>query len=169
MAAEVLRFDDWKEAIRAQVPAEKRAAYSEAITKFHYWLRQNAKPITLETFQEHVAWKQSYMPADRFAIRREALQWYYKEALKRSTTANTAVREKKAERGREREDAQNSAVDVCRRIAQALVSTCSAPAKGRGRSCRSLVSPRVVLPSRLFGRVVLRVRRPGPSCAGRVA
>lgn len=108
MAAEVLRFDGWRQAIRAQVPVEKRAAYSEAITKFHYWLRQNAKPITLETFQEHVAWKKSYMPADRFAIRREALQWYYKEALKRSTTANTGIREKKAERGR----AQETAVDL---------------------------------------------------------
>lgn len=112
MAAKVLRFDDWKQAIGAQVPAEKRAAYSEAITKFHYWLRQKAKPMTHEAFKEHVAWKKSYMPADRFAIRREALRWYYKEALKRSAAANTADREKKAEPLRDRKDAQHSAVDL---------------------------------------------------------
>lgn len=84
MTEHVLKFDDWQSVLNKEVPAEKRVAYTEAIRKFHYWLRQNSKPITLKTFQEHVAWKKSYMCAERFAIRREALQWFYKKALERS-------------------------------------------------------------------------------------
>lgn len=83
MTTEV-HFDNWRKVLSEEVPLEKRAAYSEAIVKFHYWLRQKGKPPTLESFREHVAWKQSYMQPERFVIRREALRWFYKEAIRRA-------------------------------------------------------------------------------------
>lgn len=92
MSGAVLRFDDWERALEEQVPIEKRAAYSEAVRKFRFWLKQKSKPATLESFQEHVAWKKSYMSPDRFAIRREALRWYYAEAVRRSEASSNTGR-----------------------------------------------------------------------------
>jgi len=73
-----VHFPNWRSELVKQVPPEKRRAYSEAITKFLYWLRQNGRAPTLDVFREHVRWKKSYLPQDRFGIRREALLWYYR-------------------------------------------------------------------------------------------
>ena len=70
---------DWRAALEREIPVSDRAAYREAIVKFHYWLKQEGKRPTLETFKEHVEWKRSYMPPGRFAVRRKALRWYFKK------------------------------------------------------------------------------------------
>ena len=77
-----VHFPNWRSELVKQVPPEKRRAYSEAITKFLYWLRQNGRAATLDVFREHVRWKKSYLPQDRFGIRREALLWYYREGMR---------------------------------------------------------------------------------------
>jgi integron integrase len=71
-------FEDWESVLKAQVPPDRQRAYREAIVKFRYWLREKGKQPVVETFKEHLAWKQSYLSPERFAIRREALRWYYR-------------------------------------------------------------------------------------------
>lgn len=72
-----IRFDDWESVLREQVPEDRQRAYREAIVKFRYWLRETGKSPVAGTFKEHLDWKQSYLPHDRFILRREALRWYY--------------------------------------------------------------------------------------------
>jgi len=76
-------FEDWESVLKAQVPPDRQRPYREAIVKFRYWLREKGKQPVVETFKEHLAWKQSYLSPERFAIRREALRWYYKTATER--------------------------------------------------------------------------------------
>lgn len=78
-------FEGWQAALSG-VPAEVRPAYREAITKFRYWLRETGKAATAGTFKAHLAWKKSYLPPDKFALRQEALRWYYAEGVKRMRT-----------------------------------------------------------------------------------
>ncbi len=83
-----VRIHDWQAALEREIPAVERAAYREAIVKFHYWLKQEGKPPTLDTFKEHVDWKRSYMPPERFAVRRKALLWYFNEYFSDSPPAS---------------------------------------------------------------------------------
>jgi integron integrase len=76
-------FEDWESVLKAQVPPDRQRPYREAIVEFLYWLREKGKQPVVETFKEHLAWKQSYLSPERFAIRREALRWYYKTATER--------------------------------------------------------------------------------------
>ena len=70
--------ESWIAKLRTDVPPEKQACYREAVVKFNHWLRSTGKSPSLDAFKEHLAWKQSYMDAARFAERREALRWYYR-------------------------------------------------------------------------------------------
>lgn len=76
-------FEDWESVLKAAVPPDRQRGYREAIVKFRYWLREKGKQPVVETFKEHLAWKQSYLSPERFAIRREALRWYYKAGTER--------------------------------------------------------------------------------------
>lgn len=72
-----IRCDDWESVLREQVPEDRQRAYREAIVKFRYWLRETGKSPVAGAFKEHLDWKQSYLPHDRFILRRKALRWYY--------------------------------------------------------------------------------------------
>ncbi len=85
-------FEDWESVLKAQVPPDRQRPYREAIVKFRYWLREKGKQPVVEAFKEHLAWKQSYLSPERFAIRREALRWYYKAGTERMWE-NTVPRE----------------------------------------------------------------------------
>lgn len=80
-------FDDWEAVLQAEVSPELHRPYREAIVKFRYWLRQTGKPATVAAFKEHLAWKKSYLPPDKFALRREALRWYHREGMLRMRPA----------------------------------------------------------------------------------
>ena len=80
-------FDDWEKVLKAKVPASRYRAYREAIVKFRYWIRQTGKSPDAGTFKEHLEWKKSYLSPDRFALRHEALRWYYREGRKRMAAA----------------------------------------------------------------------------------
>ena len=95
MDGQTIIFEDWQSALDG-VPAERRRAYREAIAKFRYWLRETGKPATPETFKTHLDWKKSYLPAERFALRQEALRWYYAEGLKRMRSASRSTAQGKA-------------------------------------------------------------------------
>ena len=81
----MITFDDWEQVLKARVPPDRYHAYREAIVKFRHWLRKTNKIPSVEAFKLHLEWKQSYLDPDRFAIRREALRWYYLEGRKRMT------------------------------------------------------------------------------------
>ena len=81
----VIIFEDWERVLRTDIPAEQQSAYREAIVKFRYWLRETRKPANAETFKKHLAWKQSYLNPEQFAVRREALRWYYQAGRKQET------------------------------------------------------------------------------------
>jgi integrase len=72
-------MEDWERLLREAVPADRQRGYREAIVKFRYWLRATGKPPTVAAFKEHLDWKQSYLSPARFAVRQEALRWYYAE------------------------------------------------------------------------------------------
>lgn len=78
----LIRFEQWEKALRDTVPIALQAAYREAIVKFLYWLRQTGKTAGVEVFKEHLAWKKSYLPPEQFAVRQEALRWYYDQCRK---------------------------------------------------------------------------------------
>ena len=80
-------FEDWERALRADVPSDLQRTYREAIVKFRYWLRQTGRSANTATFKEHLAWKQSYLSPERFAVRREALRWYYKAGRNHSASS----------------------------------------------------------------------------------
>lgn len=83
MDSEYIIFEDWETVLREVVPVDRRRAYREAIVKFRYWLRETDKEPNASTFKEHLKWKQSYLSPERYAVRREALRWYYAEGLRR--------------------------------------------------------------------------------------
>lgn len=83
MDAKPIVFEDWEAVLNAEVPLERQRRYREAIVKFRYWLRETGKPAIDAVFKEHLEWKKSYLSAERFEIRREALRWYYKTGLER--------------------------------------------------------------------------------------
>ena len=86
-------FDDWEAVLQAEVSPELRRPYREAIVKFRYWLRQTGKPATVATFKEHLAWKKSYLPPEKFALRQEALRWYHRKGLSRMRPAMSPTAE----------------------------------------------------------------------------
>ena len=88
-------FEDWQAALNG-VPADVRRAYREAIVKFRYWLRETGKPANAETFKAHLDWKKSYLPPERFALRQQALRWYYAEGLKRMRAGQNTNAPRKA-------------------------------------------------------------------------
>jgi integron integrase len=77
-----VKFDEWERVLRDTVPAKLQADYREAIAKFLYWLRAQGKTASVAAFKEHLAWKQSYLPAERYEVRRQALRWYYHHGRK---------------------------------------------------------------------------------------
>ena len=82
MSAETIVFDDWENVLRETVPPEKQGEWREAVVKFRHWLREAGKRPTVDVFKEHLAWKQSYLPPERFAVRRQALRWYWEKGEK---------------------------------------------------------------------------------------
>lgn len=88
MGDDPIVFDDWEHVLTAEIPAERRSQYREAIVKFRYWLRQTGKSPVQDSFKAHLEWKKSYLPPDRFEIRREALRWYYRTGLMRQKTVS---------------------------------------------------------------------------------
>jgi len=80
-------FDDWEAVLQAEVSPELRRPYREAIVKFRYWLRESGKPATAASFREHLAWKKSYLPPEKLALRQEALRWYYRKGFSRMRPA----------------------------------------------------------------------------------
>ena len=70
MSERVVRFEGWEKGIREGVPVKLQAVYREAVVKFLYWLREHGKAATVEAFQEHLAWKKSYLSPDRYVVRR---------------------------------------------------------------------------------------------------
>ena len=87
MNDQAFRFEDWETALRETVAPELQRGYREAIVKFRYWLRQTRKEPDVEAFKAHLEWKQSYLPPERFEIRRAALRWYYQEGRLRMKSA----------------------------------------------------------------------------------
>ncbi len=85
MDAVVIIFDDWEKVLKASFPPNRYRSYREAIVKFRYWLRETGKSPDAETFKQHPMRKQSYLATDLFAIRQDALRWYYLEGRKRIT------------------------------------------------------------------------------------
>ena len=81
-------FEDWETALRETVAPDLQVGYREAIVKFRYWLRQTGKQPDVETFKAHLEWKRSYLPTERFEIRRAALRWYYQEGKLRMKAAS---------------------------------------------------------------------------------
>ena len=79
----IVEFEDWEQALRDTVPAVLRQGYREAVVKFRYWLRENGKTATVEAFREHLAWKKSYLPPEKFERRRQALRWYWEKGEKK--------------------------------------------------------------------------------------
>ena len=79
----VITFDDWEKVLKSSVPSERYHAYREAIVKFRYWLRVTDNVPNIEAIKRLLEWKQSYLAPDRFAVRREALRWYYQKGRKR--------------------------------------------------------------------------------------
>jgi len=67
-------FDDWEAVLQAEVSPELRQPYREAVAKFRHRLREFGKPATVESFREHLTWKKSYLPPEKFALRQEALR-----------------------------------------------------------------------------------------------
>ncbi len=82
MEAKGVVFNDWEAVLRAEVDPKIRRAYREAIVKFRYWLRETGKAPVPATFKAHLDWKASYLPAEKVALRREALRWYYRTGLR---------------------------------------------------------------------------------------
>ena len=97
----IVEFADWEQALRETVPADLREGYREAVVKFRYWLREMEKPATVESFREHLAWKKSYLPPEKFERRRQALRWYWEKGAKRSIQNSGAGSQTGGGEGRE--------------------------------------------------------------------
>lgn len=83
MESNAVVFEDWESVLNAEVAPELRRRYREAIVKFRYWLTQTGKNATAEAFKEHLDWKKSYLAPEEYALRREALRWYYRRGRER--------------------------------------------------------------------------------------
>ena len=77
MGGSIVLFEGWERVLRETVPVTLQAGYREAVMKFRHWLREKGKAASVEAFKEHLAWKQSYLPPEQYAVRRAALRWYY--------------------------------------------------------------------------------------------
>ena len=91
MSEKSLPHGPWERVLRDTVPIKLQAAYREAVVKFLYWLRETGKTPTVAAFKEHLAWKQTYLPPDKFALRREALRWYYHHICKPAEAPPTSA------------------------------------------------------------------------------
>ena len=87
MSDDVIRFEPWEKVLRDTVPIKLQAAYREAVVKFLYWLRETGKAATVAAFKEHLAWKKSYLPPERYEVRLQALRWYYDQGRRLRTRA----------------------------------------------------------------------------------
>ena len=94
----IVEFEDWEQALRDTVPADLRQGYREAVVKFRYWLRENGKTATVEAFREHLAWKKSYLPPEKFECRRQALRWYWEKGRKKKGIQESEFRIQKGEK-----------------------------------------------------------------------
>ena len=84
MDEKIAEFEGWERALRDTVPAALQADYREAVVKFRYWLREKGKAANVGAFKEHLAWKKSYLPPEKYELRRQALRWYWEKGAKRS-------------------------------------------------------------------------------------
>ena len=75
----VVAFEEWEKVLKDTVPVDLQAAYRESVVKFRYWLREKNAAATAEAFKEHLAWKKSYLPPEKFELRRQALRWYWQK------------------------------------------------------------------------------------------
>lgn len=94
MDERVVEFEEWERALRDTVPANLQGGYREAVVKFRYWLRESGKIANVEAFKEHLAWKQSYLPPEKYELRHQALRWYWDKGRKvrQKETGVTEVR-----------------------------------------------------------------------------
>ena len=83
MTEQRVEFEGWEQALRNTVPVALQGVYREAVVKFLYWMQENGKPATVASFKEHLEWKKSYLPAEKYEIRRQALRWYWQMGRKR--------------------------------------------------------------------------------------
>jgi integron integrase len=86
-----ISFENWQQVLRETVPVRLQTAYQEAITKFRYWLWEKGKAANVTAFKEHLAWKQSYLPPEAFALRQAALRWYYHHGKKIPTAPGSGA------------------------------------------------------------------------------
>ena len=77
-----VEFENWERALRDTVPANLQGGYREAVVKFRHWLRENGKIADVGAFKEHLAWKKSYLPPEKYELRRQALRWYWDKGRK---------------------------------------------------------------------------------------
>jgi len=96
MAGDIIQFEDWAKVLRETVPLKMQAVYREAVVKFRYWLRETGKIPNEETFKEHLAWKKSCLPPDKFAVRQAALRWYYAEGRKAAAARSNPIPDRDA-------------------------------------------------------------------------
>ena len=89
MSEERIVFEEWEQVLKNTVPPERQGAFREAVVKFRFWLREKGKHATAEVFKEHLAWKKSYLTAEKYEIRRQALRWYWEKGRKRMITTAT--------------------------------------------------------------------------------
>ena len=82
MSKIVVRFEGWDRALRAQVPEDMQGTYRAAIFRFLRWLRGQRKMATVEAFREHLDLEKSLSSAERQAVRRDALLWFYEQGEK---------------------------------------------------------------------------------------
>jgi hypothetical protein len=60
MGGKPIVFENWEQALQAEVPPNCRSAWRTAIVKFRYWLRETGKAPVDAAFKEHLEWKKSY-------------------------------------------------------------------------------------------------------------
>ena len=89
-----VEFEDWERVLRDTVPAKLQGGYREAVVKFLYWLRENEKCANVGAFKEHLAWKKSYLPPEKYEVRLQALRWYWEKGRKRK---NSGVRSQESD------------------------------------------------------------------------
>ena len=82
MSEERIVFEEWEQVLKKTVPPERQGAFREAVVKFRFWLREKGKNATAEVFKEHLAWKKSYLTAEKYEMRRQALRWYWEKGRK---------------------------------------------------------------------------------------
>lgn len=91
MDATVISFDDWEQVLKTAVPPDRQRAYHEAIIKFRYWLRETGKTAWPKSSKSIWTGNKPILRQERFAIRQEALRWYYCEGRNRMTVQNVPL------------------------------------------------------------------------------